>query len=326
MLKSMTVAATLALGVALPAQAFEPSRPVEFVVTSGPGGGTDTFARTIQMIIGKHELMKTSVIVTNKGGGSGAEGFAYTAAHEGDVHKLTFGTNNEYLLPNVAKMPYKADDLIPVAALALDEFLIWANGKSEINDAAAFVAAAKTGNMQIGGSQSKDTDQILVSMLSEATGVKFRYIPFNGGGEALTQLAGGHIDANVNNPNENRGQWEAGLVKPLCVFRTERLPKSEPVYDGKGWHDIQTCKEAGIAIDTYRMPRTVWLPAGVDDEVVTYYRDVLKKVSETPEWAEYITKTAQSGEFIAGEDFADYAEKDTKRVVEVLEREGWLVK
>ncbi|THK35763.1 tripartite tricarboxylate transporter substrate binding protein [Ensifer sp. MPMI2T] len=327
MLKYLSVMA-LASAVAMPALAFEPNRPVEFVVTSGPGGGTDTFARTVQSIIAKHKLMDAPVVVTNKGGGSGAEGFVYAAGYKGDPYKLTFGTNNEYLLPSVAAVPYKAEDLTPVAAMALDEFLIWVNGKSDFSDAASFVqrAKAKPGSIQFGGSQSKDTDQILVSSLAEAVGTEFRYIPFKSGGEAATQLAGGHIDANVNNPNENRGQWQAGMVKPLCVFRPERFPESQPVYDGKGWHDIQTCKEAGIPLENYRMPRTVWLPAGAGEDVVAFYRDVLQKVSKMPEWQEYLEKTSQTDQFLVSDEFRGYVQKDKEAVTKVLEHEGWLIK
>ncbi|MCX8281414.1 tripartite tricarboxylate transporter substrate binding protein [Phyllobacterium sp. 0TCS1.6C] len=327
MLKQITLALALAVS-AVPALAFEPTRPVEFVVTSGPGGGTDNFARTVQAIIGKHKLMKAPIVVTNKGGGSGAEGFVYAAGYKADPYKLTFGTNNEYLLPSVAEVPYAPEDLTPVAAMALDEFLIWVNGQSEYADVKAFLDAAKAKPqaVQFGGSQSKDTDQILVSSIGETTGAEFRYIPFKSGGEAGVQLAGGHIDANVNNPNENRGQWQAGMVKPLCVFRPDRFPKSDAVHDGKGWHDIPTCAEAGLGIDSYRMPRTVWLPGGVDAEAVAFYQDVLKKVSETPEWAEYIAKTSQTAQFMAGDDFKSYQAKDRENVVKVLEREGWLVK
>ncbi|GGA95216.1 tricarboxylate transporter [Brucella endophytica] len=327
MLKQITVA-LLALTAAAPALAFEPARPVEFVVTSGPGGGTDNFARTVQAIIGKHKLMKAPIVVTNKGGGSGAEGFVYAAGYKADPYKLTFGTNNEYLLPSVAAIPYKPEDLTPVASLALDEFLIWVNGNSDFNDVKSFIEAAKAkpGAITFGGSQSKDTDHILVSTIAEVTGAEFRYIPFKSGGEAGVQLAGGHIGANVNNPNENRGQWQAGMVKPLCVFRPDRFPQSAPVHDGKGWHDIPTCAEAGLAIESYRMPRTVWLPAGVGEDVVAFYRDVLKKVSETPEWQEYIDKTSQTSQFMAGDEFKAYQAKDRDNVVKVLEREGWLVK
>ncbi|NKW82628.1 tripartite tricarboxylate transporter substrate binding protein [Ochrobactrum pecoris] len=320
--------ACLAAGVAViasSAQAFEPTRPVEFVVTAGPGGGTDIFARTIQSIIGKYDLMSAPIVVTNKGSAGGAEGFVYTAGYKGDPYKLAFGTNNAYLLPVRAKVPYKSADLLPVSALASDEFILWVNGKSEFKTAAEFVAKAKDDtSMKVGGSQSKDVDQILTSMINDATGSKLGYIPFKSGGEAAVQLAGEHIAANVNNPSENLGQWQAGMVKPLCVFNGQKLKGEGKVAGDMGWSDIPTCKEAGIAIENYSMPRTVWLPAGVDQEVVDYYAGILKKVAETPEWAKYLADSSQSAAYMSGNDLSSFIKNDETAVTAVLKREGWL--
>lgn len=327
MKNSVSIACIMAaaFGVAAPAMAFEPNRPVEFVVTAGPGGGTDIFARTIQSIIAKYELMKAPVVVTNKGSAGGAEGFVYTAGYKGDAYKLAFGTNNAYLLPVRAKVPYKAEDLTPVAALAADEFVLWVNGKTDIKTAADFVAKAKeSGNYKVGGSQSKDVDQILTSMINDASGTKLGYIPFKSGGEAAVQLAGEHIAANVNNPSENLGQWQAGMVKPVCVFKSEKLKSEGKVAGGQGWGDIPTCKESGIAIDNYSMPRTVWLPAGIEQDVVDFYAGVLKKVSETPEWAKYLADTSQSADYMSGTQLADFIKGNEASVTEVLKREGWL--
>ena len=136
------------------------SRPV-------PGGGTDNFARMIQSIIAKYKLIEQPIVVTNKGGGSGGEGFLYGKTAAGDPHRVIFGTNNEYLLPLVAKMPWKGDDLTPVASLVLDEFILWVPGNSEYKDAKSYIAAvkAKPDTFKMGGSQSKDTDQTLTSMI-----------------------------------------------------------------------------------------------------------------------------------------------------------------
>ncbi|NKW10911.1 tripartite tricarboxylate transporter substrate binding protein [Ochrobactrum tritici] len=311
--------------IASSALAFEPTRPVEFVVTAGPGGGTDIFARTIQSIIGKYDLMSAPIVVTNKGSAGGAEGFVYTAGYKGDPYKLAFGTNNAYLLPVRAKVPYKSADLLPVSALASDEFILWVNGKSDFKTAAEFIAKAKDdADMKVGGSQSKDVDQILTSMINDATGSKLGYIPFKSGGEAAVQLAGEHIAANVNNPSENLGQWQAGMVKPLCVFKGEKLKGDGKVAGDMGWSDIPTCKEAGIAIENYSMPRTVWLPAGVDQDVVDYYAGILKKVAETPEWAKYLADSSQSAAYMSGNELSSFIKNDETAVTAVLKREGWL--
>jgi tripartite-type tricarboxylate transporter receptor subunit TctC len=294
-------------------------------VTAGPGGGTDIFARTIQSIIGKYDLMSAPIVVTNKGSAGGAEGFVYTAGYKGDPYKLAFGTNNAYLLPVRAKVPYKSADLLPVSALASDEFILWVNGKSDFKTAAEFIAKAKDdAGMKVGGSQSKDVDQILTSMINDATGSKLGYIPFKSGGEAAVQLAGEHIAANVNNPSENLGQWQAGMVKPLCVFKGEKLKGDGKVAGDMGWGDIPTCKEAGIAIENYSMPRTVWLPAGVDQDVVDYYAGVLKKVAETPEWAKYLADSSQSAAYMSGNELSSFIKNDETAVTAVLKREGWL--
>lgn len=320
----------LALGaVAAPAEAaWKPSKSIEFVVTSSPGGGTDNFARVAQSIIAKHKLTDQPIIVTNKGGGSGAEGYIYAKTVAADPHKLIFGTNNAYLLPYVAKLAFGPADLTPVAAMALDEFLIWVNAGSEHKTAKSYLAAvkAKPETFKMGGSQSKDTDQTLTSLIEATTGAKFIYVPFQGGGAAATQLAGNHIDSNTNNPNENIGQWKASQVRPLCVFSPKRLPAGPKVSGEMGWADIPTCKEEGIAIDSFQMPRTVWLPAKVPADAVAFYADLMKKISATPEWKEYVERTVQTPQFMAGAELNAFIEADKAKNTKVFEREGWIVK
>lgn len=325
---SAALVAAFAIGGIGMAQAWQPTKPVEFVVTSGPGGGTDNFARMVQSIITKHKLFEQPIVVVNKGGGSGAEGYIHGKAGKGDPHRVIFGTNNAYLLPYVAKLGFKPSDLTPVAALALDEFLLWVKGDAPYADAKAYIEAvkAKPGGFKMAGSQSKDTDQTLTSMIQDATGAKWIYVPFQGGSAAATQLAGGHVDSNTNNPNENIGQWKAGQVKPLCVFSPTRLAKGAPVYDGKGWGDIPTCKEAGLPLESFQMPRTVWLPADMPADAVTFYEGVLEKVSQTPEWQEFVTRTAQTGRFLKGKAFAEFVAKDEAANKKVFEAEGWVVK
>ena len=325
---SAALTGALTLGGIGAAQAWEPTKPIEFVVTSGAGGGTDNFARIIQSIITKHKFTEQPIVVVNKGGGSGAEGYVYGKGAKGDPNRVIFGTNNAYLLPYVAKLGYKVSDLTPVAALALDEFLLWVKGDAPYADAKAYIEAVKAKPMgfKMGGSQSKDTDQTLTSMIQDAAGVKWIYVPFQGGSAAAVQLAGGHIDSNTNNPNENIGQWKAGQVKPLCVFSPVRLAKGEPVFEGKGWGDIPTCKEAGLPLETFQMPRTVWLPADVPADAVTYYAGLLEKVSKTPEWQEFVTRTAQTAKFMKGKELADFVAKDEAANKKVFENEGWVAK
>ena len=307
--------------------AWKPTRPVEFVVTSGAGGGTDLFARTVQAAITKHELVPTSVVVTNKGAGSGAEGFVYGRGAQGDPHKVIFGTNNEWLLPLVARVAWKPQDLTPVAAMALDEFMLWVKADSPHASAAGLVAAAreKPGEVRMGGSQTRDTDQTLTLLIQRAAGVRFNYIPFRGGGEAGVQLAGGHVDANTNNPSESVGGWRGGQVRPLCVFRREPLPAGAKVTETQAWSDIPTCASQGVAVDEFRMPRTVFLPPAVPSAAQAYWADVMRRVSETPEWRDYIQRTGQSGVFMGAEEMRPMMQREEAASRELYAAEGWLL-
>jgi tripartite-type tricarboxylate transporter receptor subunit TctC len=264
-------------------------------------------------------------VVLNKGAGSGAEAFLYAKQNKGDPNKVIFGTNNVYLLPHVARLSYETGDLQPVAALALDEFLIWVKADSPYQTAGDLIEAAKAapGTLVFGGSQSKDTDETLVALIEQSTGTDFKYVPFNGGSEVGVQLAGGHVVANVNNPNENLGQWQGGAVRPLCVFSPKRMAESEPIHDGKGWHDIPTCNEQGIAIESYQMPRTVWLPADTPAEVLSFYQEALRKVSDSQEWQDYLTKTSQSATYMVDDELSAFIENNEDSAVKVFEAEGW---
>jgi tripartite-type tricarboxylate transporter receptor subunit TctC len=210
--------------------------------------------------------------------------------------------------------------------MAFDEFILWTKPNAPWKNAAEFVAAGKAGNLKIGGAQAKDLDQTLVRIMEKAAGFKSTYIPFKSGGEAAVQLAGGHIDANTNNPAENVGQWKAGQATALCVFAAQRLAKGAKVTDTQSWSDIPTCKESGIGVDSYTMPRVIFLSGGVAADGVAYWNDVLKKAFATPEWAEYITRTSQSSRFLAGSELANFVVADEARNRKIYEEEGWLVK
>lgn len=328
---SKTVAALLVsalpmmIAPTLAGAAWKPTQPIEFVVTAGAGGGTDNFARTVQGIITKHKLADASIVVLNKGGGSGAEGYLYGKA--GDAHRLTFGTNNEYLLPMIAKLAWQRDDFTPVAAMALDEFMLWVKADAPYKDAKAFIDAAKAkpDTVKMGGSQAKDTDQTLTTLITGATGAKFLYVPFKSGGQAAVQLAGGHIDANTDNPSESLGQWKAGMVRPLCVFAPKPLAAGPKVTATQSWSDVPACKASGIPIDQYQQPRAVYLPKGVPADAVAYYVDLMSKVRATPEWKTYIEHSAQTDQFLTGTELSSFIADNEKSSRKVFEQEGWLI-
>jgi putative tricarboxylic transport membrane protein len=319
-------AAILLAGAAPAHAAWQPQKPIEFVATAGPGGGTDNLARAVQNIVVKYKLTDQPVVVVNKAGGSGAEGYVYGKASAGDPYKVIFGTSNAWQQPLVSKVAFNYTDLTPIAAMAQDEFLLWVKQDAPYKTATEFLKAAVSGDFKMGGAQSKDTDEVLTRLIEKAAQVKFTYIPFKSGAEAAVQLAGGHIDSHVNNPSESLGQWRGGTQRPLCAFSPKRLPQGPKVTATEGWSDIPTCVEQGLAISQYEQPRTVWLPGKVSADQIAFYQDLMKKVQATPEWKDYIEKTSQVDTFLTGDAFDKFIKEDLEHLKQVAAEQGWLVK
>ncbi|WP_421997260.1 Bug family tripartite tricarboxylate transporter substrate binding protein [Reyranella sp.] len=321
------MAATLAVSLyTTPAAAWEPTRTVEFIVPAGTGGGADQMARMIQGIITKHKLMKQSMVVVNKAGGAGGEGFLEIKNSKGNPNRLVITLSNLFTTPLATGIPVSWKEMTPVAMLALDEFVLWVNAESPYKTAQEFVAAVKAapaGQIKIGGTGSKQEDQIITVALEKAIGGKFTYVPYKGGGEVAVQLVGKHVDATVNNPIEAVAQWRAGKVRPLCVFDGKPLSGKEPMAGGKSWSDIPTCKSQGLDIE-YLMLRGIFMPAGVPKEAVAFYIDLLKKVRETPEWAQLMKDGAFNQSFMTGPEYAKWVENEEKRHRDLMKEAGFL--
>jgi putative tricarboxylic transport membrane protein len=319
--------ALAAMGPALGA-AWEPTKPVEFVVPAGTGGGADQMARLLQGVISKNNLMKQPLIVVNKSGGAGAEGFLAVKEAKGDPNKIIITLSNLFTTPLATGVPFNWKDLTPVAMLALDQFVLWVNAETPYKTAKEYLDAVKAGGpnkFKMGGTGSKQEDQIITVAIEKATGVKFTYIPFKGGGDVAVQLVGKHIDSSVNNPIEAVAQWRAGKLRPLCVFDDTRMPYKYKVTDTMSWYDIPTCKEAGVSTD-YVMLRGIFMPAGATKEQVDYYVDLFKRVRETADWKKFMEDGAFNTTFMSGPEYSKWVEKAESTHRELMREAGFLAK
>ena len=212
--------------------------------------------------------------------------------------------------------------------LALDQFVLWVNAEAPYKTAKEYVEAVKKAGpnkMKMGGTGSRQEDQIITVSLEKATGIKFIYLPFKGGGDVAVQLVGKHIDSTVNNPIEAVAQWRAGALRPLCVFDDTRMPYKTKVTDKQSWNDIPTCGEAGVPTD-YVMLRGIFMPGGVTVEQVAFYVDLMKKVRETPDWKKFMEDGAFNQTFMSGNEFAAWIEKNEALHRDLMKEAGFLAK
>ena len=326
-LQGIAAAGTVAIGalLAAPAMAWEPTKSVEFIVPAGTGGGADQMARMLQGVIQKNNLMSQPLVVINRSGGAGAEGFLDVKADQGNPHKIIITLSNLFTTPLATGVPFSWEELTPVAMLALDEFVLWVNAESEFKTVEDYVNAVKAGGVKMGGTGSKQEDQIITAAIEQATGGKITYIPFKGGGDVAAQLVGNHTSSSVNNPIEAVSHYRAGALRPLCVFDSERMPYKDELVDGKSWGDIPTCKESGLDIE-YLMLRGIFMPAGVSDDQVAFYVDLFQKVRETPEWKEFMNKGAFNQTFLSGEEYKSWVAKAAETHKDLMTKAGFLAK
>ncbi|MCW5771117.1 MAG: tripartite tricarboxylate transporter substrate binding protein [Rhodospirillaceae bacterium] len=311
------------------AGAWEPTKPITFIVPAGTGGGADQMARFIQGIVSKHGLSKQPLIVVNKAGGAGAEGFLEVKGAKGEPHTIIITLSNLFTTPLATGTPFSWKDMTPVAMLALDQFVLWVNASTSYKSAKEYldaVRAAPTRKFKMGGTGSKQEDQIITAALERVTGgKKFTYIPFAGGGKVAVQLVGKHIDSSVNNPIEAVAHWKSGALRPLCIFDAKRSVYTKKVTATMAWSDIPTCKEAGVDVE-YQMLRGIFMPAGVGPEVVNFYVDLFNKVRATPEWKKFMEDGAFNQTFMTGKAYADWVAKAESLHRDLMKEAGFLAK
>ena len=331
-LHHVLVAAAVAAGAAftpVAALAWEPTKPVEFIVPAGTGGGADQMARFIQGVVAKNNLMKQPLIVVNKSGGAGAEGFLDVKNSKGDPNKIIITLSNLFTTPLATGVPFNWKDLTPVAMLALDEFVLWVNAETPYKTAGDYMNAVKAGSdraVQDGRHRLQAGGPDHHRRAGKGAGKKLTYIPFKGGGAVAVQLVGKHIDSTVNNPIEAVAHWRSGAVRPLCVFDS----KPHAVHGQGHRHpcpgsDIPTCKDSGVDVE-YTMLRGIFMPPGVTKEQVDFYVDLFKKVRETPEWKKFMEDAALQQHLHVGPQFVDWLTKAEATHKGLMQEAGFIAK
>src|SRR5918992_2007993 len=235
------IAAALASSAAF-AQGFTPTRPVEVVVHTGPGGGSDLLARAVALMIEKEKLLPVRMQVVNKTGGGGAVAAAYLAEKKGEQHTIGFFTGVWLTNPlTSAEAKVSLKDLTPVARLVLEPALIAVKADAPYKSLGDFIAAAKQkpGELKQSGGSITSRDNVVRQQLQKATGARWAFISFPGGGERIAALLGGHVNMMVIEPAEAGEHIRAGNMRVLAQVTDKRLA---------AFPNVPTLKEAGLRV------------------------------------------------------------------------------
>lgn len=293
-----------------------PTKPIDIIVPYSPGGGTDIMFRTIEKIISQYKLVPQPINIINKPGGGGAIGKAFCLSRPADGYTFTcfdIGTVSQQI-DGKAKWDYRKD-FSYIARLVSDINLLIVRKDSPYNDVKELVEAIKKKgpkSISIGGTAIGGPDQFANILLNKATKQQFNYVPYNSGGEVMTNLLGKHVDAAWANPNECVGQLEAKQVKILGVATEKRSPL---------FPDQPTIKEQGydmISIQT----RSMVSKAGIPPAVIDYWVTVLDKMRATPEWKEYLKKFLLDDGWLVKDEFLKDADNDYKITKAIMDEMG----
>jgi tripartite-type tricarboxylate transporter receptor subunit TctC len=305
--------------------AWEPSAPVELVVPAGTGGGADQMARFVAQLVAKHGLMKQPLTVVNKSGNSGIEGLLDVRAAKGNPHKLIISLSNLFTTPLATGTDFSWRELTPVQMLALDQFVLWVNAQSPYQTPKELVDALRSGapgSVKLGGTGSKQEDQLISVLLETAASTRLAYVPLKGGGDVAKSLAERQVDLTVNNPIEAAKLWSEGKVRPLCVFDGQKLDYNAKITASQSWNDLPTCMSFGIPVQ-YLMMRSIFMAPGVSAEQVDFYVQLLERVRALPEWKDFMAQGAFKPSTMTGPTFVTWLDR-TDSFHRVLMREAKL--
>ncbi len=290
--------------------AWEPNKPIDFIIMAGKGGGADKMARLMQAIVEKENLSNRPLIPTNKSGGSGAEALVAAKSATDPNHTIMVTLNSFYTTP--LRQPGLGIDVMtfaPVARMAEDTFCLWVHKDSGITTFEEFLSKAKAaGNGWVmGGTGKNSEDNIITDHLNDAYGLSIKYIPYKGGGAVAKDVAGKQINSSVNNPSEALGFYESGDMVPLVAFTNERLPM---------FPDLPTLKEKNSDF-TYYMQRSVVGAPGMSSDAEAYFTDLFTKVYQSADWQAYKKKKSLMGDFMSGDELSSYwkVQRDLHEVI-----------
>jgi len=291
--------------------AWVPTREVEFVVPFAVGGGADLLARVIHKIIIDDKLVPVPIRLDNRPGGGGATGIGYITSRKiGDPHTIVLVNGTTQITPILNPAAKTLSEVRPVMNVMLDDFLLFVKGDAPWKDARDLVATAKSRPPKsIAFATGGTTDVMAVTIFAKATGAEYNTLSFNSGGEALTQLLGGHVQACMGNPLEFMGHLQSKAVKALGVFRDSRFAALP---------DVPTMKEQGIAAPNFQMWRGMAVPRGVEDGPARYWEGVFAKVVQTPAFKKYIAENIAVEAPIPGAQFAKFLEDQEKLYRDLL--------
>jgi putative tricarboxylic transport membrane protein len=287
-----------------------PSRDVTMIVPFGAGGGSDVLSRTIAGVIGELQVLPVTLLIENRPGSSGAVGYTYVAQQQGNPYTLATVSVSFFTTPLLGASEVTYRDFTPVAAIAMSPYIMAVRAASPIR---TFEDIRKSRRLTTGTVGVVSDPVLLARMLQKATGVTVDTVPFDGEGEVMTAVLGGHVDFMLGNPGEVIAQIEAGTMRAVAVSTAARL-QSLP--------DTPSFKELGYPIEHVQL-RGVVMPRGVPADAIAFWEKALQTVAESDAWRRgYLDRFREEPRYLSSKEFGAVLESTSGLYTQLMTELG----
>lgn len=286
-------------------------KPIEFVVHTSPGGGTDVYARAVSEMLNREKLLGHPITVSNRTGGAGAIAYNYIKTRRGDPSVvLTVATGTLLAAAARPELGLPLDTYTPIALFAIDPQVIVVPVDSKYATMKDLIEAGKREPNKIGIAITSPAGaaRLMLYHLDKQLGAKFNHVAFKGGADAVTAVAGGHVPFAAENLSEMFGFIESKRLRVLAVSGDTRLAAVP---------NAPTLKELGYAINV-GTGRGFAMPAGVSKEAATAMETALKKVHDGAAWKDFAAKNMYENRYMGSAEFADYLQRRRVEIQDFL--------
>jgi putative tricarboxylic transport membrane protein len=262
-----------------------PQGDIEITVGSSAGATPDMLMRGVAKILNDEGLVEQPVVVVNRRGGAWMVASNYVLRRAGDENLLYALVPTIYTVPIVQGLPNTYDRTTPLSYLMKMDLIVLGQPDSPSSDLAELVALAKQRerSVSVAGANVGSTDHMVTALIETTAGVKFNYVPFDGGGGVIATFLGGNVDVITLTVDEAYPLLQAGSVKPLAILSETRREEPELA-------DIPTARELGIDVVWGQDFGLVGAP-DLDPQVVAWWDDVLARMVATDAWREFLKES-----------------------------------
>jgi putative tricarboxylic transport membrane protein len=289
----------------------------EFLVHTGPGGGSDIFVRDVIAMMREEGLISSNWPVRNEDAGEGAGAMAYLLEQQGESDTISAMTTTWLTTPlTIEGASVTVEDLTPVAGLIIEPEVMAVEADSPYNSLSDFVKDAQEnpGELVQTGGSTTEVGALNGATIAAEADTEWQFLSFEEVGQRVTALLNGDADMMFGSATDFAAQVKAGKLRVIATIS----PDPSPIYP-----DAPTTEEQGFESVLVPQVRGIMAPPNIPDEALTHYQDLFTQLVETESWKQYAEKNGLVTQLLVGEEWEDYLAEQNDLVKETLETSGF---